>query len=299
MVFQNSFDVMIEVSKHKSFAKAASKLGISGAAVSKQVKTLEDRLQLVLFNRTTRVVTLTDAGEQLYETLTRSEEEIKGFLRKITDGLERPSGKLRINAPMAFGERFLVNVITDYSKNYPDVKLDVDFDDKYINVIEEGYDLVIRIGKLDDSGLIARRICDFPAHVCASPSLIEKYGMPSKPDDLKKIPSVVYKNYKNSNLTFKNKKTNEETTINTNPVIYTNTLELLLNSTIKGIGLCRIPDVFCKDKIKTGELLALLPDHIMVPDRGVYAIYPDRRYLPMKVKLFIDAINSHLRSGSI
>ena len=104
---------------------------------------------------------------------------------------------------------------------------------------------------------------------------------------------------KNSNLTFKNKKTNEETTINTNPVIYTNTLELLLNSTIKGIGLCRIPDVFCKDKIKTGELLALLPDHIMVPDRGVYAIYPDRRYLPMKVKLFIDAINSHLRSGAI
>ena len=123
--------------------------------------------------------------------------------------------------------------------------------------------------------------------------------MPLKPDDLKKIPSVVYKNYKNSNLTFKNKKTNEETTINTNPVIYTNTLELLLNSTLKGIGLCRIPAVFCKDKIKTGELLALLPDHVMVPDRGVYAIYPDRRYLPMKVKLFIDAINSHLKSGTI
>ena len=82
MVFQNSFDVMIEVSKHKSFAKAASKLGISGAAVSKQVKALEDRLQLVLFNRTTRVVTLTDAGEQLYETLTRSEEEITGVIKK-------------------------------------------------------------------------------------------------------------------------------------------------------------------------------------------------------------------------
>ena len=299
MVFQNSFDIMIEVSKHKSFTKAASKLGISGAAVSKQIKILEDRLQLVLFNRTTRVVTLTDAGEQLFETLNRSEDEIKAVIRKITHGLEQPTGKLRINAPMAFGERFLVEVITNYAKKYPEVILDIDFDDKQINIIEEGYDLVIRIGKLDDSGLIARRICDFPAHVCASPSLIEKYGMPSKPDDLKKIPSVVYKNYKNSNLTFKNKKTNEETTINTNPVIYTNTLELLLNSTIKGIGLCRIPAVFCKDKIKTGELLALLPDHIMVPDRGVYAIYPDRRYLPMKVKLFIDAINSHLRSGAI
>jgi DNA-binding transcriptional LysR family regulator len=299
MIFQNSFNIMIEVSKHKSFTKAASKLGISGAAVSKQIKILEDRLQLVLFNRTTRVVTLTDAGEQLFEALNRSEDEITAVIRKITHGLEQPTGKLRINAPMAFGERFLVDVITDYAKQYPGVILDIDFDDKQINIIEEGYDLVIRIGKLDNSGLIARRISDFPVYVCASPSLIKQYGMPLKPDDLKEIPSVVYKNYKNSNLTFKNKKTNEETTISSNPVIYTNTLALLLNSTLKGIGLCRLPAVFCRDKIKTGELLTLLPDYTMVPDRGVYAIYPDRRYLPMKVKLFIDAINNQLKSSDI
>ena len=299
MIFQNSFNIMIEVSKHKSFTKAASKLGISGAAVSKQIKILEDRLQLVLFNRTTRVVTLTDAGEQLFEALNRSEDEITAVIRKITHGLEQPTGKLRINAPMAFGERFLVDVITDYAKQYPGVILDIDFDDKQINIIEEGYDLVIRIGKLDNSGLIARRISDFPVYVCASPSLIKQYGMPLKPDDLKEIPSVVYKNYKNSNLTFKNKKTNEETTISTNPVIYTNTLALLLNSTLKGIGLCRLPAVFCRDKIKTGELLTLLPDYTMVPDRGVYAIYPDRRYLPVKVKLFIDAINNQLKSSDI
>jgi len=123
--------------------------------------------------------------------------------------------------------------------------------------------------------------------------------MPLKRDDLKEIPSVVYKNYKNSNLTFKNKKNNEETTISTNPVIYTNTLALLLKSTLKGIGLCRLPAVFCRDKIKTGELLTLLPDYTMVPVRGIYAIYPDRRYLPMKVKLFIDAINNQLKSSDI
>jgi DNA-binding transcriptional LysR family regulator len=120
------------------------------------------------------------------------------------------------------------------------------------------------------------------------------YDVATKPDDLKKIPSVVYKNIKNSSLNFKNKKTNEETKINTNPVIYTNTLALLLNSTLEGIGLCILPVVFCKDYIKTGELLTLLPDYNVVPDRGVYAIYPDRRYLQMKVRLFIDAINSHL-----
>ena len=173
MIFQNGFDVMMEVARNKSFTKAASKLGVSGAAVSKQIKILEDRLQLVLFHRTTRVVALTEAGEQLFETLNRSEEEVSSILGKITNGIERPTGRLKINAPMAFGEKFLVDMIIDYAKKYPEVILDIDFDDKQINVIEEGYDLVIRIGKLDDSGLIAKRLCDFSATVCASPSYIK------------------------------------------------------------------------------------------------------------------------------
>lgn len=300
MVFQNSFDIMIEVSKHKSFTKAASKLGISGAAVSKQIKILESRLRLVLFNRTTRVVTLTDAGEQLFQSLMRTEEDITGVIRKITNGLEQPTGKLRINAPMAFGERFLVDVITDYSKKYPDVNLDVDFDDKQINVIEEGYDLVVRIGKLNDSGLIARQICDFPAYVCASPDFINKYGIPAKPEDLKTIPAINYKNSSSpSSLSFKNNNSNEEITINTNPIIITNSLALLLNSTIQGIGYCMLPLVFCKDKIQTGELIPLLHNFKLVPERSVYAVYPDRRYLPIKVKLFIDAIKRHLNLNSI
>jgi DNA-binding transcriptional LysR family regulator len=113
MIFQNGFDAMIKVAQNKSFTKAASELGISGAAVSKQIKILEDRLQMVLFNRTTRVVTLTEAGEQLFKTLNRSEEEVSSVLRKIADGIERPTGKLKINAPMAFGERFLVDIIID------------------------------------------------------------------------------------------------------------------------------------------------------------------------------------------
>jgi DNA-binding transcriptional LysR family regulator len=297
MIFQNGFDAMIKVARNKSFTKAASELGVSGAAVSKQIKILEDRLQLVLFNRTTRVVTLTEAGEQLFETLNRSEEEVSSVLRKIVDGIERPTGRLKINAPMAFGERFLVDVIIDYAKKYPEVILDIDFDDKKINIIEEGYDLVIRIGKLDDSRLIAKRLCDFSATVCASPSYIEKYGYPSIPENLKNIPAIIYKNTTSAlTLNYSHKKTKKEGTVKLTPAIYTNTVEVLLNSTLKGIGFCRIPDVFCDQFIKEGKLVKLLPDYSFVPERGIYAIYPDRRYLPMKVRLFIDDLSKNLRA---
>ena len=296
MIFQNGFDVMMEVARNKSFTKAASKLGVSGAAVSKQIKILEDRLQLVLFHRTTRVVALTEAGEQLFETLNRSEEEVSSILGKITNGIERPTGRLKINAPMAFGERFLVDVIINYAKKYPEVILDIDFDDKQINVIEEGYDLVIRIGKLDDSGLIAKRLCDFSATVCASPSFIKKHGYPSKPEDLKNIPAIIYKNITPAlTLNYSHKKTKKEGAVNLSPAIYTNTLEVLLNSTLKGVGFCRLPDVFCNKFIKEGKLLKLLPDYSFIPERGIYAIYPDRRYLPMKVRLFIDDLSKYLK----
>ena len=140
-----------------------------------------------------------------------------------------------------------------------------------------------------------RRICDFPAFVCASPSFVKKYGKTSNPEDLIRMPSINYKNSSSPySLIFKNKKTKEDITINTNPILTTNTLALMLKSTIEGIGYCRLPEVFCKDKIKTGELLTLLPNFKLFPERSVYAVYPDRRYLPIKVKLFIDAIKRYL-----
>ena len=180
-------EVLIKVSQTGSFTGAAKALGISGAAVSKQIKSLEDRLGIVLFNRTTRVVTLTEAGKKLFDTVSRAGDEISEVLDTLAEGLKKPSGLLKINAPMAFGEKFLVDLITEYSIAYPEVTLDLEFNDRRINLIEEGYDLVIRIGKLEDSGLIAKKLCDFEAFICASPSFIEKYGLPETPTDLKNL----------------------------------------------------------------------------------------------------------------
>jgi DNA-binding transcriptional LysR family regulator len=294
MRFDKRFEVLIKVAQIGSFTGAANELGISGAAVSKQIKFLEDRLGIVLFNRTTRVVTLTEAGKKLFDTVNKAGDEISEVLDTLAEGLEKPSGVLKINAPMAFGERFLVAPITEYSLTYPEVILDIEFNDRRVNLVEEGYDLVIRIGKLEDSGLIAKKLCDFETSICASPSFIKKYGLPKTPNDLQKIPLIHYKNSSTGlSYHFRDPKGVSES-IELEPVIHTNSLEMLIQSTLEGIGFSNIPTHFCHNYIHDGRLIKLLSEYKALPERGIYAVYPDRRFLPMKVRLFIDFLKKSL-----
>ena len=294
MLFDSRFDVLIKVSQTGSFIRAANELGISGAAVSKQIKSLEDRLGVVLFNRTTRVVTLTEAGEKLFYTVSRAGAEISDVLDTFAEGLKKPSGLLKINAPMAFGEKFLVNPMTEYSMAYPEVIMDIEFNDRKVNVVEEGYDLVIRIGKLEDSGLIAKRLCDFETCICASPAFIKKYGIPRSPIDLKYMPAVHYKN-SSTGLSFHFKDLEGKTdSIDVEPAIYANSMEMLIQSTLKGIGFAVLPTSFCFDYINDGQMIKLLSEYKSLPERGIYAVYPDRRFLPMKVRIFIDFLKKYL-----
>ena len=131
-------------------SRAARILGISGPAISKQIKNLEARLNLVLLHRTTRAVTLTEAGRRLTEILDRGGSEIGALLEQLSVGQDRPFGRLKMNVPMSFGEMFLHKPIADYAAAHPDVVVEVDFDDKRVHLVEEGYDLVVRIGVLED-----------------------------------------------------------------------------------------------------------------------------------------------------
>ena len=294
MVFENGLETMRQVANSGSFTGAARALGISGAAVSRQIKALESRLGLVLFNRTTRVVTLTESGEKLVESLNRSGDEVSTVIETLASGLDHPSGRLKINAPMSFGEKFLVDKITEYALTYPDVIVDITFDDRRVHLIEEGYDLVIRIGSLEDSGVIAKRLCDFPTHLFASPSFIKKYGLPKTPNDLKGLPAVIYSNAA-SGLTVKHKDNfGQDYTLELSPAIYANSIGMLLESTAKGIGYAALPELFCDAYLKEKRLVKLFSEYTLVPQIGVFALYPDRRYLPMKVRKFIDMLSLHL-----
>lgn len=294
MIFETGFETMRAVAENSSFTKAAQQLGVTGPAVSKQIKQLEERLSLTLFHRTTRSVTLTESGKQLFSALEKSNEELSSLIELLAEDRQRPFGKLKINAPMSFGEKFLAEPIAKFGKIYPDVTLEVEFDDKKVHLIEEGYDLIIRIGALESSSLIAKKLCNFSATICASPEFIDFYGMPATPQELQKLPAVIYTN-SGTAIEYENPE-GTRGSINSRPAIYANSLEMLTEATLKGIGYVRLPDFFNSKYLNNGSLVSLLPNFKLLPERGIYAIYPDRRYLPLKVRKFIDHLATSMNN---
>ena len=293
-LYATGFEVMRKVAIHASFSKAAIALDVSGAAVSRQIKTLEERLGLVLFHRTTRSVVITEAGKRLIDTLNRGDDEVSQLLEQLAEGKERPSGRLKINAPMGFGEKFLIGPIADYARLYPDVIVDAEFNDKRVHLVDEGYDLVVRIGALEDSGLIAKRLCDCPSYLCASPSFIERHGTPKTPDDLRTLPAVIYTNSSSGSVFNYRSTAGQHSSINLKAAIYANSTGMLLESTVQGIGFAQLPEFVCQQNLEDGKLIKLLPDNEIMPEKGIYVIYPDKRFLPLKVRKFIDMLSERL-----
>lgn len=288
MLYARGLTIIMQVHKYGSLSKAAKALGISAPAVSAQIKLMEEQLGFVLFNRTTRSVVATEATEKLVSTLHHNETEFTDLLDSLSGEQERPFGKLRLNAPMAFGEKFLVAPIAEFARRYPDVVIDAEFSDNRVHLVEEGYDLVIRIGKLEDSGLIAKRLSGFKSVLCASPEFIDRYQNPSKPSDLAQLPAVIYSNAP-PQLSYRSL-SGETGSVTLQPAIYANAIGMLKEATLQGVGIARLPAFACNDYLESGRLIRLLPDYTLTPEMDIYAIYPDRRYLPLKVRKFIDLL---------
>lgn len=282
--------VFIEVAKRESFAGAARALGTTGPAISKQVKSLEDKLGVKLLNRTTRHVSLTEEGAVYFERARKALEDLSEAEHQIQELKACPTGKLKINAPMSFGRQFLVQPIASFAKKYPDIELEVDFDDRWVDIIEEGYDVVIRIAVLEDSSLIARKLASCPIVLCASKSLVKEFGLPSSPDALAAYPGIVYTRHSQSedwryqgpdgNIGFQNLSRN----------FAANSGEMGLEACLQGIGVALLPIFGAAQYLESGELLELLPEYKTYPERGIYAVFPKNRYLATRVRLFVDAL---------
>ena len=281
-----------EVVRLGSFKAAAQSVGVSAAAVSKQVKLLEERLGFRLFNRTTRMVQPTEAALRLDKLLGETSEQLDLLLAELTYEQERPTGRLRLNVPMSFGELFLRKAIADYSVAYPDVVVDVDFEDRRVHLIEEKFDLVVRIGVLDDSGLIARRVGDCPLYLCASPEFVRKHGDITDLDQVSRLPAIIYSNSDGPPAWSCRDGSGRERTLPLQPTFYANSAGMMLEACRSGIGIAVLPDFSCHEELAAGRIMRLFPDAVTTPERGIYAIYPDRRYLPLKVRAFIDVLQT-------
>ncbi|MEL0628878.1 LysR family transcriptional regulator [Psychromonas aquatilis] len=286
-------DLFIDVAQQGSFAKAAGIRNIDRSALSKQIKILEDELGVRLLNRSTRAISLTDAGKEIL-TQAESVREILANTRRLAESFQsQPKGLLRVTSPSLFGRLYIEKAAFQFMEKYPDVHIKLVFDDTRSDIIGERFDIAFRIGPARDSNLIARKLGDAKVAILASESFIKKYGDPKTPEELIKLPSVVYNNTEqkfNKILISEAPGSDIMKSYNIQGQLEVNELSSVLEAVKAGLGFSQ-RGIFTLDRnIKEMGLVPLLTNYkLSHRDWGISALYPHRNQTPL-VKLFIDAV---------
>ncbi len=263
-----------------SFTQAAKHFGITKQTVSERVAHLEEQLGVRLLERTTRRMRVTDVGATYYERCAAIAAQIDEANGEVRQEQAEPVGLLRVSAPTLYGRRFLAPVVSDYLRRYPRARVDLALADRRVNLIEEGFDLAIRIGELDDSSLTARKLGEGHAYYVASASFLKEYGTPSAKElrSARCIGMRPFETWVAGGITSK-----------IEPVLVVNDLEIACEAAVSGVGIARLPSLVCRTPVMDGRLQVLFgPDNTML--QGVFAVYPSRRYLAKRVKVFLDAV---------
>ncbi len=276
----------IQVVDSKGFSAAARDMGRSKALVSKYVSELEDELGVRLLNRTTRQVSLTEVGQGYYKEAQEILQRIDDLQASVQSSQEEIRGRLRVSAPRSMGDKLLNSAMMEFLEQHPDVVLDLRLEDRFVDLVEEGFDLAVRVTKLEDSSLIARKIAPFRTVICASPDVLEKHGAPKTPADLASRPCIIDTNYRyKQNWVFEVR--GERQVITVNGPLEVNSAAAVCEAAAMGLGFIRMPLFFVSDYIEAGRLKVVLED-CEEPMKGIYAVYPHRRHLPIKVRALVD-----------
>ncbi len=276
----------VQVFDAGGFSSAARQHGRSKALLSKYVTDLEDYLGVRLMNRTTRKLSLTEAGEAYYREASGLLQQLDDLDATITDQTAEPRGLLRVSAPRNFGESTLAPAIFEYLKTYPKVQLDLRLEDRYVDLIDEGIDVALRISTLADSSLIARKIADMHVVIGAAPELLKKTGTPKHPEDLRHLPCIIDVNLQGqSNWRF----TEGGKTISvpvTGPLRVNSPLAAR-TAAVMGLGFVVLPSYLAEPAVQRGDLVPVLPGFLPT-GQTLQAVYPHRRHLAGKVRALID-----------
>ncbi len=276
----------IKVVDAKSFTAAAERLGLSKSVVSRRIAELEDRLGARLLNRTTRKLSLTEVGEAFYERCARILADLEEAERAVGDLHAAPRGRLKVNAPVSFGLLHLAPALAAFLARYPDIEIDIDLNDRYVDLIDEGYDVAVRIGRLRDSSLIARRLAPNRRAVCAAPAYLDKHGRPVSPEDLAGHNCLIYTNVPLAEQ-WQFRVDGETRSVRVTGSLRTSNGDLLRAAALAGVGGAVLPTFLCGDALASGALECLMFD-TYVSESTVYAVYPHNRHLSPKVRAFVD-----------
>lgn len=288
----NLMQAFIAVAQQGSFTSAAEKLGASTQLVSKYVSQLESELKVRLLHRTTRSVTVTEAGLAYIERAQQILSDIAALEGSIKEEGDEPKGRLRISAPMSFSTLHLGELLAEYQQHYPTVTIELQLNDRKVDIVEEGFDLAIRIGNLESSSLIAKKIMPINLVMCASPDYLIKHGEPVTLEDLQGHRYLHY-SYRNDDMPALVSTQNKRLVLNRQKgSITANNGEVLTKAAVAGAGIILQPTFIVGPYIAQGQLKPVLEKY-QQESLGLYAVYPHRKYLSGKVQSFIEFLSNY------
>jgi len=282
-----SMSTFVRVVEIGSISGTADKMTVAKSVVSRRVKELEEHLGVELFHRTTRRMNLTDTGRAYYDRCVRILEDVTEAELATSQQHSELQGSLKVAMPLSFGLMHLSPAINDFVKAHPQIEFDLDFNDRNVDIIQEGFDLAIRIGNLQDSSLIARRLAPIELVLCASPAYLERMGTPVSPEDLIQHQCLSYgllPDFESWQFVDKNDETRR---VKVRSILKSNNGEQLRDAALAGLGVVFQPSFIVYKEIERAELTPLLTQYRQ-PALNAYAIYPQTRHLSQRVRAFVD-----------
>jgi DNA-binding transcriptional LysR family regulator len=275
-------DEFVAVAECSQFTAAAERLNVSPSHISRQIARLEDRLQTRLLYRSTRRVTLTEAGQTFLQHCQRLQDGREEALRAVGDLNSEPKGLLRMTCAVAYGERFIAPLVSQFMGQYPQLRIDIELSNRPLDLVHEGIDLAIRLGRLQDSQLVATRLAPRRMYLCASPSYLERYGRPHSLSELARHNCLI-----GSSDQWALQQQGRELSQRVQGNWRCNSGQAVLDAALAGIGLCQLPDYYVLEHLRSGALVSLLEAH-QPPNTAVWALYPQQRHLSPKVRKLVD-----------
>lgn len=286
--------VFTQVVDSGSFARAADRLGLSTSAASRQVAELEAHLQTRLLNRTTRRVSLTESGRSFYERAVQVLADLEEAEREASRAAVQPRGTIRLTAAVTFGMRHLAPLIAAFLARHPGVALDVSLSDRIVDLVEEGFDLGVRIGALGAESLAARKLGETRLMVCAAPEYLAAHGTPQVPEDLARHNCFTYEYVSPRDHWRFREASGRERSVRVKGTLHSNNGELHAEAAAGGIGIAFEPDIIVMPYVRAGRLVPIL-EAFAPPPMPIYAVYPSRKHLSAKVRIFVDFLVERLQ----
>ncbi|WP_228293150.1 LysR family transcriptional regulator [Psychrobacter sp. K31L] len=285
------------VAEYESFTRAAKELSLSTAQVSRQISALEKRLNIKLLYRTTRKVSLTEEGRVFYQHCRGVLDGLDAAEQAVSHLQSKPQGRIKLTAPVTYGEQQLLPLVNDFMVRYSDIEVTAFLSNQKMDLIDGGYDLAIRIGKLSDSTMMAKKLSRRTNFVCAAPAYLERHGTPHSLSELSKHNCLLgtrdYWHFIEDGKIDSGKNTDKEKNLRVSGSVQYNSGHSLVDAALKGLGIVQLPDYYVQQYLASGELVSLLDDY-REPEESIWAIYPHNRHLSPKIRLLVDYLSEHL-----